>query len=156
MGQCKNLINDKFFPVVSDFTRVDTEVTIMVKYHYPFRFKFEVSLVTCDAAEVFQCEFTTWSLITFKMIFKKWDLKDIVKNPYARLETFFNCNKKIWIYFLAVATSKDQDSRPKLVISKYVRKYIKLIFLLQFKKMSRKMYMHHISVINHLRFCNKK
>ena len=29
------------------------------------------------------------------------------------------------MYFLTVATSKDHDSRPKLVISKALRKYIK-------------------------------
>ena len=38
----------------------------------------------------------------------------------------------ILIYFLIVATYKEQDSRLKLVISKAARKYIK-IFLLQFK-----------------------
>ena len=45
-----------------------------------------------------------------------------------------SCSKRfISIYLLTIATSKDQYNRPYLVISKAVRKCIKINFLVQFK-----------------------
>ena len=42
---------------------------------------------------------------------------------------FLRCNKKIiLIYLLKIGTFKNQDCRPKMVISKTMRKYVKLIF----------------------------
>ena len=49
------------------------------------------------------------------------------------MHLFLNYNKDILIYFFTVETYKDMESRTKLVISKAVRKYVKINFILRFK-----------------------